>query len=84
MPHREDIVGGYRTGSTTERLELYLAHPALRERFDGIEREEERRFLPGTPAEYGSRFRGCVDRCCPGGTGSGRRRAAEAPRVPAA
>jgi len=47
MARNEKIIRDYRNGSARERLDTYLAHPVLRDRFDEIEREEERRPSPG-------------------------------------
>lgn len=42
MSRDENIFDVYRHGGAVERMDIYLAHPALRQRFDEIEREEER------------------------------------------
>lgn len=40
MPRDGNIFGTYRNGSAEERMDIYLEHPGLRDRFDEIEREE--------------------------------------------
>lgn len=42
MSRDENIIRTYRDGSAEVRMDIYLAHPGLRGRFDEIEREEER------------------------------------------
>jgi hypothetical protein len=41
MSHDENILRTYRHGGADERMEIFLAYPGLRARFDEIEREEE-------------------------------------------
>lgn len=41
MSRDENIIRTYRDGSAEVRMDTYLAHPSLRDRFDEIEREEE-------------------------------------------
>ena len=42
MSRDENTLNAYRDGSAQVRLDIYLAHPGLRGRFDEIEGEEER------------------------------------------
>lgn len=50
MPRMEEIFRAYLDGGVRERMDTYLAYPGLRNRFDEIEREEERRPSPGKAA----------------------------------
>ncbi len=49
MSRDENIVRAYRDGGAEERMDTYLAYPGLRDRFDEIEREEERGYPLTTP-----------------------------------
>lgn len=55
MSRDENILRAYRHGDAEERIDIYLAHPCLRTRFDEIERGEERGFPPGKAANGKSR-----------------------------
>jgi len=48
MSRVENIVKAYCNGDAQERMDTYLAYPGLRDRFDEIERDEERGSSPGT------------------------------------
>ncbi len=62
MARVEEIVGAYRKAGPPERMDTYLGHPALRGRFDEIEREE----LRGSPSGEAGREKGRLGRpCCP-------------------
>jgi len=51
MSRDENVLRAYSQGGAEERLDIYLAHPGLRVRFDEIERGEERGSPPGKAAQ---------------------------------
>lgn len=51
MSRDENILNAYRDGGAQVRMDIYLAHPGLRGRFDEIEGEEERPSACGTAAK---------------------------------
>jgi hypothetical protein len=56
MSRDENILRAYCHGDAEERIDIYLAHPCLRTRFDEIERNEERGSPPGKAVNGKTRF----------------------------